>query len=76
MRITGVQNMARTVRIPQIPAPPPRVAADSTTASAASDRIPPTTGTAPEMAIRAAFPAAASAVPLTTPVTAMYPVNR
>ena len=67
----GAANNARTERIPHIPAPLPMAAADSSTASAASDKIPPTTGTAPEMAIRAAFPAAASAVPLTTPVIAM-----
>ena len=76
MPTAGAQKMASTVRIPHTPAPLPSMEAESSTTSAASERIPPTTGTAPDRAIRAAFPAAASAVPLIQPVTAMYPVKR
>ena len=41
----------------------------TSTASEASDKIPPTTGTTEEMVTFVAFSAAASVVPLTTPVT-------
>ena len=46
-------------------------AAPASTVSVALESIPPTTGTAPEMAIFVTFTAAASAVPLMTPVMAI-----
>ena len=45
------------------------------TASDASDSIPPTTGTTPDMVSLAAFKAEASVVPLTTPVMEIKPVK-
>ncbi len=54
--------------MPNTPTVPRSTPAEASTVSAASDKMPPTTGMAPEMANRAAFTAAASAAPATTPL--------
>ncbi len=63
--------MAKMARRPRTPAVLRTAAAPASTVSVALESIPPTTGTAPEMAILVTFTAAASAVPLMTPVMAM-----
>lgn len=60
--------MASTTNIPTTPTVPRRTPAPASTVSAASDRIPPTTGMAREMVIFAAFTAAASAEPAMAPL--------
>ena len=68
-------QMASTTRVPTTPTVPRSTPAPARTVSAASERMPPTTGTAREMASLAAFTAAASADPAMAPLAVKYPTN-
>ena len=61
--------MDSTASIPNTPTLFFKSPAPASTVSAASDRMPPTTGTMPETANLAAFIATASAEPAITPLT-------
>ena len=67
--------MASVAASPTAPTVPRRAPAPASTVSAASDRIPPTTGTAREIAIFAVFTAAASADPATAPLAVSQPTK-
>ena len=71
----GTRQMAMIARIPYTPAAFFIIPVLTRIASDASDMIPPTTGTVPEIASFAAFSAAASVVPLITFVIPRYPVK-
>ena len=64
----GPRQMASTASIPAAPTVPRRTPAPASTVSAASERMPPTTGTAREMVSLAALTAAASAEPAMAPL--------
>ena len=61
--------MDKMVSIPKTPTAFFSTPAPASTVSAASERMPPTTGTMLDTVKRAALTATASAVPATTPLT-------
>ena len=63
MRSSGTRHSASTENTPSTPSVPRSVSAVAATASVASDNIPPTTGTAPEMTVLPTLTASRSAEP-------------
>ena len=64
----GVRHKANTANVPNTPIAFFKIDAPTRIVEAASDKMPPTTGTVPDMANFAALSAAASAVPETAPL--------
>ena len=75
MRSTGSRQIPRIVTVPNTPTVPRSTPADARMVSAASDRIPPTTGMVPDMANFVALMVTASALPAITPLNVRYPTK-